>query len=303
MISCIKQITLVFIFNALFINNVYSQEFSHVNCNNAVDKGNYSLALSLAKDALDKNNTEKSALICKGRALSATGELPEALLAFKSAKENTQDIFDKVIISILSGNAYVVAKQYEEAIPDYQQAINYAQESKNRKFERIAQNLIGDANLKANHLDKALAAYNQGNKLAENDNERGESYENLALTHHLLKQNDQALEYQIKAYFMHERVGTPDQYAHSGIELGRYYTEAKIYTSAENTFNKVMKFANEQGGAYYEAQAKYMLAKVKAAIGDIPAAKQLIAEAQQLAIKTKDSALEQEIKQETQGLI
>jgi tetratricopeptide (TPR) repeat protein len=297
------QITLALIINILFINNINAEEFNIANCNNAVDKGNPDTALTLSKAALDSNQLNKDALICKGRALSALGNLPEATATFKSARENSQDVFDKLIISILSGNAYVQAKQYALAIPDYQQAVSDAQASKNQKFERIAHNLIGDAHVKLNQYDKALAAYSIANQLSANDNERGESYENLAHTYHLLKQNDLALEYQIKAYFMHERVGTLDQYAHSGIELGRYYTEAKNYTSAENTLNKIMKLAKEQGGAYYEAQAKYMLAKVKAVTGDKAGAQQLIAEAQQIAISTQDTELEQEIKQETQGML
>lgn len=298
-----SQFTLVLIFNALFMHSIYAEEFNNTHCNNAVEKSNSNAALTMANSALENNKTNKDALICKGRALSATGNLPEATAAFKSAKDNTQDVFDQLIISILSGNAYALAKQYELAIADYQQAVSLAQTSKNQKYERIAHNLIGNAYLKTKDYDKALNAYLLSNKLASNDNERGESYENLALTHHLLKQNDLALEYQIKAYFMHERVGTLDQYAHSGIELGRYYTEAKNYTSAENTLNKIMKLANEQGGAYYEAQAKYMLAKVKVATGNTAAAKQLIADAQQIATSTKDVELEQEIQQETQGML
>lgn len=297
------HITLALLISSLFVNTINAQEFNVNACNNAVDQGNLSQALTLSNAAIAQNKTDKNALICKGRALSATGDLPEATATFKLAAENTQDVFDQVIISILSGNAHANAKQYEMAIGQYRQAVSHAQASKNKKFERIGQNLIGDAYVKSNQFDQALAAYTFGNKLAENDNERGESYENLALTHHLLKQNDLALEYQIKAYFMHERVGTLDQYAHSGIELGRYYTEAKNYVSAENTLNKIINFAKTQGGAYYEAQAKYMLAKVKAATGDIAGAKQLVAEAQQIAVSTKDAELELEIKQEAKELL
>lgn len=299
----IKQFTLALFINTLIFNISYAQDFNVGVCNQAVDQGNTKQALQLSNAALEKNKADKDAYICKARALSAAGDLPEATAAFKLAAENTQDVFDQLLISILSGNAYANARQYELAIADYRQAIGYAQSSNNHRYERIANNLIGDAYVKSNQLDQALAAYTAGNKLAENDNERGESFENLALTHHLLKHHDQALEYQIKAYFMHERVGSLDQYAHSAIELGRYYTEAKNYTSAENTLNKIMTFAKAQGGAYYEAQAKYMLAKVKAATGDLAGARQLVAEAQQIAVSTKDAELEREIKQETQGLL
>jgi tetratricopeptide (TPR) repeat protein len=141
-----------------------------------------------------------------------------------------------------------------------------------------------------------------GTKLAANDNERGESYEKVALTQHKMGQNDLALEYQLKAYLMHDTVGTLDQYAHTSVELGRYYAITKNYSGAENILNKIIKFAKEQGGAYYEAQGSYVLAQVKVATGDIPTAKTLIEKAKSIAKNTNDKALEMEISQETAGL-
>ena len=76
----------------------------------------------------------------------------------------------------------------------------------------------------------------------------------------------------------------------------------KNYANAEKTLNKIIKFAKEQGGAYFEAQASYILAKVKVATGDIPAAKALIENAKSIAKATNDKALDEEITQETQGL-
>ena len=117
-----------------------------------------------------------------------------------------------------------------------------------------------------------------------------------------MNHNAPALEYEIKAYLMYENVGTLDQYAHSSIELGRYYTVEKSYVSAENTLNKIIKFAKEQGGAYYEATGSYMLAKVKVAQGDTAAAKILIEKAKSIAKSTNDKALEAEIEQQTKDL-
>jgi tetratricopeptide (TPR) repeat protein len=119
----------------------------------------------------------------------------------------------------------------------------------------------------------------------------------------LFEQHDKALEYQLKAYFMHDKSGKPDQYAHSSIELGRYYAAAKDYKGAENTLNKIIKFANEQGGYYYEAQGYYVLAQVKAAAGDMQSANNLIEKAREIAKSTKDEDLDEEITRETIALI
>ena len=101
---------------------------------------------------------------------------------------------------------------------------------------------------------------------------------------------------------MNAASGTLDQYAHSSIELGRYYLIAKNYGSAENILNKIIKFAKEQGGAFYEAQGSYVLAKVKVAKGDTESAKSLIDNAKTIAKNTNDKELEAEIEKETAGL-
>lgn len=294
--------TLTFISSILFINNVNAMDSVISACNQAVEKGDATTALSLSSKVLSKSKNDKDALICQGRALSAQGDLSGAVASLKAATENSTDVFDKTIASILMGNAYKVAKQYDQAIASYQQSLAFAQADKNQKFERISQNLIGDAYSSNAKFEQALAAYVSANKLSANDNERGESFENIALMHHNLNQHDLALEYQVKAYLTHEKVGTLDQYAHSSIELGRYYTLTKNYLSAESTLNKIIKFAKEQGGAYYEAQGSYLLAKVKVATGDVESAKALVQNAKLIAKNTNDKALEQEINQETQSI-
>jgi tetratricopeptide (TPR) repeat protein len=172
----------------------------------------------------------------------------------------------------------------------------------NKAMERLAINAIGDISNNDKDYQAALDWYIQGFKLAANDNERGESAEKVAGAYHALNKDDLALEYQIKAYLMHDRVGTPDQYAQSSILLGQYYAIVKNYDNAEKTLNKIIKFANEQGGEYYEAKASYVLAKVELARGDTEKAAKLIEKAKLIAKRTQDAALEKEIEKEIQGL-
>lgn len=296
------QTALILASTTLFFNNVYAMSTEATACNTAVEKGNLSAALTQANKVLGSNNNDKDALICKGRALSAQGDLDGAVAAFKLADTLSSSDFDKSIVTLLTGHAYRQAKKNEQAMTSYQQSLAFAQSANNQTLERINQSLIGDIHFENKQYALALTAYSAAGKLAANDNERGESYEKIALTHHILNQNDLALEYQIKAYLMNEQVGTLDQYAHSSIELGRYYTIAKNYISAENTLNKIIKFAKEQGGAYFEAQGSYMLAKVKVATGDTPSAKALIEHAKLIAKNTNDKALDEEIDQETRNL-
>lgn len=297
------QVTLSSLLMALFLNNVYAASDEINACNQAVEKGDSATALTLATKLISNNKSDTDALICQGRALSVKGDFKSSLNSFNAATASAKSDFDKTISTLLTGHAYKALKQYQPAITNYQQTIIHAQAANNQAFARIAHNAIADAYLENNQLALALPEYMIGSKLAENDNERGESYEKIAFTHHSLNQNDAALEYQIKAYLMNERVGTLDQYAHTSIELGRYYLITKNYVSAENVLNKIIKFSKEQGGAYFEAQGSYVLAKVKLATGDIPAAKALISNAKSIAKNTNDKALEAEIDEETKGLI
>lgn len=297
------KITLTTLFISLYFNNVYAITDDAYACNKAYEQGDLTAASNLAAKALGANGQDRDALMCQGRTYSAQGDLKSALAAFKSAEKLSVDAFDKTIVALVTGHAYKNASQYAEAITSYQQSLKQAMLAKSKAFERVSYMGIGNVYFATKEYPLALESYLAATKLDANDNERGESYEKIALIHHILNHDDQALEYQIKAFFMHQKVGTPDQFAHSSIELGRYYAAVKNYSSAENTLNKIIKFANEQGGAYYEAQGYYVLAQVKAASGDMQAAKGLVEKARLIAKNTNDVALDEEITKETENLI
>ncbi|MDI1300270.1 lipopolysaccharide assembly protein LapB [Methylotenera sp.] len=296
------QITLSSIFIILFLNNVYAASPEAIACKTALDKGDAVVALKQAEKALINNNKETEAYICQGRALMVTTKFDSALSSFKQANTLSTDAFDKTIATLLMGRSYHALKQDDLAITSFQQMLENAKAANNQAFERVAHNELGDVYFESKQYAQALPEYMAATKLAANDNERGESYEKVASTHHKLNQNDLAVEYQLKAYLMHDTAGTLDQYAHSSVELGRYYVVTKNYPSAENILNKIIKFAKEQGGAYYEAQGSYVLAQVKAAKGDIATAKRLVENAKYIAKNTNDKALDAEIDQETAGL-
>ncbi len=296
------QVTLSSLFITLFFNNVYAISSENLACNQALDKGDVAAAMMQSSKVLSVNINDKDALICQGRSLAIKGDMVKALGSFKLANAQSTDVHDKVISTLLVGNAYKSLKQYDEAITSYQQTVLNAKAANNLAFERVGNNAIADVYFKKNQFTEALAEYTIGSKLAVNDNERAESFEYIALTYHSMNNHNLALEYQIKAYLMNETAGNLDQYAHSSIELGRYYAIEKKYTSAENVLNKIIKFAKEQGGAYFEAQGSYILAKVKVATGDIPAAKALVEHAKMIAKTTSDKALDEEIDQETKNM-
>ena len=297
------QSTLILLATSLYFNNVYAISDDAYACNKAYEQGDFSKASALAIKALTANNRDRDALMCQGRTYSAQGDLKSALAAFKSAETLSNDAFDKTVVALVTGHAYKNANQYEQAIASYQESLKQAVLARSKAFERVSHIGIGNVQFETKQYPAALESYLTANKLDANDNERGESLEHIAETYHVLNQHDLALEYQIKAYFMHQKSGTPDQFAHSSIELGRYYAAVKNYSNAENTLNKIIQFANEQGGPYYEAQGYCVLAQVKAATGDMQSAKAMIEKARLIAKNTNDAALDAEITKETEKLI
>ena len=297
------QLTLITLFTSLYFSNVYAVSDDAYACNKAYEKGDLDTAAKLAAKALSTSKSDRDALMCQGRTYSAQGDLTSALAAFKSAEKLSNDAFDRTIVALVTGHAYKNASQYEQALASYQQSLKQAGIAKSKAFERVSHIGIGNVYFETKQYPLALESYLAANKLDANDNERGESYEKVAVSYHFMEQHDKALEYQLKAFFMHDKSGTPDQYAHSSIELGRYYAAVKNYASAENALNKIIKFANEGGGSYYEAQGYYVLAQVKAAAGDIKSAKNLIEKARAIAKSTNDPALDEEITKQTDGLI
>lgn len=297
------QKALTILFTSLFFNTIHAGSDNAFSCNKAYDQMDLTAASTFASKALAIDKHDKEALICQGRVLSAQGKLDDALSSFKLADKESKDAFDKTIVALVTGHAYKDASRYEQAIASYEQSLAQAQLTHSKAFERVAHQSIGNVHLRAKQYQSALSSYLAANTLAANDNERGESYESVALAYHLLEQHDLALEYQIKAFLMHEKAGTLDQYAHSSIELGRYYAAVKNFSNAERTLNKIIKFAKDQGGAYYEAYGYCILAQVKSATGDHATAKTLIDQAKQIAKVANDQALAEEIEKETQGLI
>lgn len=290
--------TLTIMLSLLITNNVYALDANATKCNDAINQAAFSTALDLANQSLKLKGDDKEALICKGRAQSGLGESAAALATLSQAKKAAKEPFDQLIVEILIGNAHRAANQTEAALNAYLQAANLAKAQNNPNYERISFNQIGDTHYAKQQYAQALTAYEQAYKLTANDNERGESYENIALTYHQLNDANNALAYQIKAYVTHEKVGSLDQYAHSSIELGRYYAIVKNYVAAENVLKKIIKFSKEQGGAYFEAKGSSVLAKVKLAQGNQAEADKLTAYAKKIATDTQDAALTQEIDQE-----
>jgi tetratricopeptide (TPR) repeat protein len=264
-------------------------------CNQALNQGDFAAALNVANEILKADAKNREGFLCKGRALGAEGNYSEGLSALEQSEKLSIESLDRIIAYIFIGNLHKKNLKNAEAIASYEKSLKICDDEKNTKFSRINHNFIGAVHTQNNDLNAALTSYLAGAKLAMNDNERAESYELLAATYKTLGQYDSAIEYQLKGASMERISGTPDQYASASLELARIYILAKDYKGAETTLGRLLQFAKENGGAYYEAKANLYLAQSKAASGDLTSASTLLADAQDTANKVGDKDLTAEV--------
>ncbi len=290
------------IFMIASCNLAFALNDEEIACNKSLDNGDGQKALMQAEKLLKQNSTNTNALLCQGRAYHLVGKDDDAIKTYKLAETSTKDVYDQAVATILAGNIYKRLLQYPQALERYQQAIVYAQNAKNNALLLAAYLGMADVYSAKNAPIQALENYQKAYSYGANDNERGETLEKVAAAHFNLKQYPLAVEQELKAYIMLERSGTLDQFANASVTLGRYYLQNNDYVASEKILNKIIKFAQENGGPFYEAQGSYVLALVKAAQNDQASAKALVENARNIAKKTQDKALEAEIDRETKNI-
>ena len=297
---------LTVLFTSLFLMsfNAHSAEVSAEikACNAAVNKGDAKTALMQSEVILKKNSTDYEGLLCKGRALKQQGNYADALVAMELAEQSTQDIFAKTVSFMLIGNLHQANNKTEAAVTSYEKSIEMCGKNANKTYIFINYNLIGDAYFSAKDLHTALEGYQKGLRLAFNDSERAESFENLAKTYNALADHEKAIEFQLKATVMQKQAGDLTDYADSSLLLGQYFMDAKEYSHAERHYKKLVEFAKDNGGAYYEAAANYGLAEAMFANGDKEAAKMLFSNANKQASKIGAKQLAAEIQAKQKAL-
>lgn len=271
-------------------------------CNRDLNDNKPKQAISKAEALLADNAKNANALTCLGRAYFALEQFDKAIDAFNTAESVGDHAYDKAFASLLAGHVYKNTDQLDKAVEAYQRSLNHAKAIQHQALILNNHMNIGHVQTLQKDYANALTAYQATFVLAANDNERGDTGASVAATQYALKNYDKAIEYQIKALLMFEKVGTLDQYAQALTHLTEYELAANRLNDADRYARKLIKFANDNGGAYYEAKGQLLLAKVKVAQSDTKAAKTLLTSASKLADKVQDPDLITEIKTYANGL-
>lgn len=262
-------------------------------CYDLLKAGKSQEAVTSAQQSLKTKPKQIDEWHCLGRAHSAQGQFQEGLNALTQAKNISAAPTDLIMTHIHMGNIHIAQQLYAQAIEHYQASLNLSKSENNRQFTRFSYLLIGDAHIANLAYNEALQQYEQANQLSLNDNERAESYAKIAISHLGLKQLDQAIEFQRKCVVMQQKSGTPDDYAQASLLLGQYFSQNKEHANAEKIFQKLLKFSQDNGGAYYEAKTNVHLAQIKAAQGDQSAGASYLQQAKKIAHQLNIPALSQ----------
>lgn len=264
-------------------------------CDQALQSGDYAKAATQAEAALRASPQLRDAFLCLGRAQSERGDHAAAVQALQSAEQVSKQPIERIVALTLLGNEYQTGKEYSQAIAAYTQSLEIARAERNSDLERTNTNQIGEAHLNAGDAEAALAQYQQGLKLAANDNERADSQARLAAAYAKSGNYDKAIEHQLKAVLYEESSGDLNHYAHANIELGRYAFEARQYADAEKWLRKFIGTIADSGDSYWQAKARVLLGKVAHAKGAPAEAAEQFAQAKALAQKAGVAELTKEI--------
>jgi tetratricopeptide (TPR) repeat protein len=264
-------------------------------CSRALEAGDAGKAVVQAREAVHAAPNKRDAYLCLGRAAGELSQHEEALTALQAAEKLSTQPVERIVALTLIGNQYREAKNTSQAIVYYRNSLEIARAEKNPGFELINLNQIGSALEESGDAAGALEQYQLGLKLAANDNERADSHGRIAAANSLLGQHDKAIEHQLKAMLFEERAGDFNHYAHANIELGRVCLVAQRYADAEKWLGKFLGTITEAGDSYWQAKARYMLARVKSAKGAGNEAKEQFTLARNMASKLGAEQLLKEI--------
>lgn len=281
------KLALTILFNLLIVNDVFAKDASLDACDTALHSGQYTQAINIA----GQHANQAEFWLCKGRAQSALNQQPDAEASFKQAIVLKPQGLDLISAHMLLGNTQLALKNTSGALESYQQALKFSEQQNMRRYVRVAHNLIGEAYFDNGQYAESLQAFQAGEKLALNDDERADSYVHEAMTYQQLQQLDHAIEYQLKGVMMLRKSAEPEQYAEASLVLAKLFVARKDFVGAERTYQRLMEYAQENGGSFYEAKTAIQWAEAKQMQGDTAGAERLLAQAENINQKIHDAEL------------
>jgi tetratricopeptide (TPR) repeat protein len=237
-------------------------------CNNFFNGADYPRAIESGRRAVKTSTKDNSAYFCLGNALRKSGQLIEALDAYKQAERFSSKKIDLMYIYNAIGLTVEMKGDFDSALNYYERSLGFARELEQGDMERNSLNNIAGIFKENGQLDKSLAYYRKSLDLAVNEQSKSINYNNIATVYEAKGNYTSAIDYYQKSIDISLRYGDYHGAATSLINLGGCYRLKGDYTLAENTLLDGLERIRKAGDKFWEGVAYKFLGTLNTKTGD-----------------------------------
>lgn len=259
---------------------------SIITCFNFINAQDYPRALAesaaLLKIKKPSREIERYARLCRGRALSNTGQFKAALPELQRVEALSRSQEELAVAYNRLGNVYSNMGDLANAELYDNRSLQSLRAMGDKGREAAALNNLALIYDDKGDPDKALEYYQMSLALQDKEGEKATTYNNMALIY--LNQGDstKAIETFQKAMDISRRAGNYQQLAQWQLNLGGAYRQAKEYVKAEENLAAGLEGVKKIGDRYWEAMGCKYLGWLKQDQDDISGAREALGKAQRL---------------------
>ncbi|MDA1339014.1 MAG: tetratricopeptide repeat protein [Proteobacteria bacterium] len=247
-----REITLILIFNILFINSIFAYNNKNL-CEEHLANGKPRDAIVAAKDLADAYDSN----FCAAKAKYQLKDYKGAIESFTESEKNAELQADQMYSMLYKAIAERDSQDLKASSATLSKGLATAKLG-NSKYMQIEQKFLYELGLNDMALGDYFNAIDYLAKsvvIANNDSERADSYNALATASFRSKKYSNAVEYAVKSSNMYQKTGQLNEYAEAIINLATYHAGDGHPEKALTTLKSLEKFAKVNGGKYFEARA------------------------------------------------
>jgi tetratricopeptide (TPR) repeat protein len=242
-------------------------------CNNFINGGDYPRAIESGRKAVKTSAKDIGANYCLGRAYAASGQLNNALDAFKQAERFSSNKFDLMNIYRQLGMVLTDKGDNDSALNYHERSLGLARELGEKEVEASQLNNLGNIFSYNGQIDKAMDYYQQSLELTTSDNLKATIHNNIAMAYNQKGNYTAGIDNLQKAIEISLRIGDYHGAAQTILNLGSTYKNKGDYAEAEKTLFEGLERIRKVGDSYWEAVAYQYLGLLYKDMGDRPAAR------------------------------
>ncbi|MEK8090032.1 tetratricopeptide repeat protein [Thermithiobacillus plumbiphilus] len=228
-------------------------------CLAALEKEQFSRALTLGKKAVKNSQGGPAAYLCLGQAAYQAGDLKTALIAFQGANRHARTLDERRISYNWLGKTHLQMSNLKLARLFHEKELRAARQQKKRSAEAIALNNLAVVLQESGDLDKAIALYQSALALQRNPTEIASAYNNIASIYAMQQNYFKAISFLRQALDIFEKQDDRNKWAMVATNLGDTYRKAQQYDEAETILKQGLAASQATGNRYWEASAQQYL--------------------------------------------